>query len=62
MKKKPGRAMNKYDFGVLILDHCLKVIAILIVLGIIIFVLQIKKLQYKDFEIEKQALKTQIRR
>lgn len=62
MKRRPGRAMNKYDFGVLILDHCLKVIAILIVAGTIVFILQIKNVQCGDVKIEKQALKTPIRR
>lgn len=53
---------NKYEFGAFLVRHWLKCIAILLCTGIIIFILQIRSFQCGDAKIEKQPLKTQIKK
>ena len=57
MSKRSKLPENKYEFGAFLLKYWLKCIAILIVIGIIIFILQIKSFQCGDTKIEKQPLK-----
>lgn len=56
--KKETIPVNKWSFGIFIIDHWLKVISILIVAGMIVCLLQIKTFQCGNTKIVKQPIET----
>jgi hypothetical protein len=59
--KRQKLPANKYEFGAFVITHLGKVVVLLCVIGLIFFILQIKRVKIGDAEIEKQGLNQTIK-